>query len=232
MSKRLTLLLSLFLISCNNQELEKNTIEEIAMNPFLKEYQTPFKIPPFEEIKFEHFEPAFMQGMKEHQEEIKEIAENPNEPTFKNTLEALESSGETLDKVSNVFYNLLGSNTDDEMDALAVKMSPLMSSHNDQILLNQSLFKRIETLINKSDSLDLTNEQERLLEETYKRFKRSGANLDEESMKRLTEINSALSLLSVEFDQNVLKETNGFSMVIENPEDLEGLPEEEIRQAA
>ena len=92
--------------------------------------------------------------------------------------------------------------------------------------------KRIETLINKSDSLDLTNEQERLLEETYKRFKRSGANLDEESMKRLTEINSALSLLSVEFDQNVLKETNGFSMVIENPEDLEGLPEEEIRQAA
>ena len=94
------------------------------------------------------------------QEEIKEIAENPNEPTFKNTLEALESSGETLDKVSNVFYNLLGSNTDDEMDALAVKMSPLMSSHNDQILLNQSLFKRIETLINKSDSLDLTNEQE------------------------------------------------------------------------
>ena len=232
MSKRLTLLLSLFFISCNNQELEKNTIEEYAMNPFLKEYQTPFKIPPFEEIKFEHFEPAFMQGMKEHQEEIKEIAENPNEPTFKNTLEALESSGETLDKVSNVFYNLLGSNTDDEMDALAVKMSPLMSSHNDQILLNQSLFKRIETLINKSDSLNLTNEQERLLEETYKRFKRSGANLDEESMKRLTEINSALSLLSVEFDQNVLKETNGFSMVIENPEDLEGLPEEEIRQAA
>ena len=152
MSKRLTLLLSLFFISCNNQELEKDTIEEYAMNPFLKEYQTPFKIPPFEEIKFEHFEPAFMQGMKEHQEEIKEIAENPNEPTFKNTLEALESSGETLDKVSNVFYNLLGSNTDDEMDALAVKMSPLMSSHNDQILLNQSLFKRIKTLINKSAS--------------------------------------------------------------------------------
>ena len=109
------------------------------MNPFFEEYETPFKIPPFEKIKFEHYEPAFMQGIDEHQKEIEKNAQNEKEPTFENTLEALESSGKTLDKVANVFYNLLGSNTNDEFDALAVKMSPLLSAHNDKILLNKEI---------------------------------------------------------------------------------------------
>ena len=202
------------------------------MNPFFEEYETPFKIPPFEKIKFEHYEPAFMQGIDEHQKEIIKIAQNEKEPTFENTLEALESSGKTLDKVANVFYNLLGSNTNDEFDALAVKMSPLLSAHNDKILLNKELFERIKFLKSNEPSLKLSDEQKRLLDETYKRFQRAGANLDQEAMIRLTEINSSLSSLSVQFDQNVLKETNGYSLIIDDPDDLQGLPNEEIRQAS
>ena len=202
------------------------------MNPFFEEYETPFKIPPFEKIKFEHYEPAFMQGIDEHQKEIVKIAQNEKEPTFENTLEALESSGKTLDKVANVFYNLLGSNTNDEFDAVAVKMSPLLSAHNDKILLNKELFERIKILKSNEPSLKLSDEQKRLLDETYKRFQRAGANLDQEAMIRLTEINSSLSSLSVQFDQNVLKETNGYSLIIDDPDDLQGLPNEEIRQAS
>ncbi len=202
------------------------------MNPFLNEYETPFKIPPFEEIEFAHYEPVFDIGMKEHLKEIEEIANNQQEPTFENTIEAMERSGETLDKVANVFFNLLGSNTNDDMDALAMKISPKLSAHNDSILLNKELFKRIKELFDNKGSFNLTTEQNRLLEETYKRFIRSGANLDYQSMERLTQINSSLSSLSVQFDQNVLKETNSYSMVIENEEDLDGLPAEEIRQAS
>ena len=190
------------------------------MNPFLNEYETPFKIPPFEEIEFAHYEPAFDIGMKEHLKEIEEIANNQQEPTFENTIEAMERSGETLDKVANVFFNLLGSNTNDDMDALAMKISPKLSAHNDSILLNKELFKRIKELFDNKGSFNLTTEQNRLLEETYKRFIRSGANLDYQSMERLTQINSSLSSLSVQFDQNVLKETNSYSMVIENEDFL------------
>ena len=137
-----------------------------------------------------------------------------------------------MDKVANVFYNLLGSNTNDEFDALAVKMSPLLSAHNDKILLNKELFERIKILKSNEPSLKLSDEQKRLLDETYKRFQRAGANLDQEAMIRLTEINSSLSSLSVQFDQNVLKETNGYSLIIDDPDDLQGLPNEEIRQAS
>ncbi|URQ67268.1 M3 family metallopeptidase [SAR86 cluster bacterium] len=202
------------------------------MNPFLNEYQTPFQIPPFEAIKFSHYEPAFIQGMKEHLEEIDVIANNTEAPTFENTIEALERSGKTLDKVSSVFFNLQGSNTDDDMDSLQRTVSPKLSSHNDSILLNKKLFMRIKEIYENKQSLSLSVEQARLVAETYKRFIRSGANLDQNSMDRLTEINSSLSSLSVQFDQNVLKETNSYSMVIDNEDDLDGLPDEEIRQAA
>ena len=140
------------------------------MNPFLNEYETPFKIPPFEKIKFDHYEPAFDKGMEEHQNEIDVIANNQSQPTFENTIEAMERSGKTLDKVSNVFFNLLGSNTNDDMDSLAMTISPKLSAHNDAILLNKKLFKRIEILYNNRKSFNLTVEQDRLLNETYKRF--------------------------------------------------------------
>ena len=208
------------------------TYEDNSMNPFLNEYETPFQIPPFEAIKFSHYEPAFIQGMKEHLEEIDVIANNTEAPTFENTIEALERSGKTLDKVSSVFFNLQGSNTDDDMDSLQRTVSPKLSSHNDSILLNKKLFMRIKEIYENKQSLSLSVEQARLVAETYKRFIRSGANLDQNSMDRLTEINSSLSSLSVQFDQNVLKETNSYSMVIDNEDDLDGLPDEEIRQAA
>ena len=208
------------------------TYKDNSMNPFLNEYETPFQIPPFEAIKFSHYEPAFIQGMKEHLEEIDVIANNTEAPTFENTIEALERSGKTLDKVSSVFFNLQGSNTDDDMDSLQRTVSPKLSSHNDSILLNKKLFMRIKEIYENKQSLSLSVEQARLVAETYKRFIRSGANLDQNSMDRLTEINSSLSSLSVQFDQNVLKETNSYSMVIDNEDDLDGLPDEEIRQAA
>ena len=216
--------LLLLVVSC--------TYEDNSMNPFLNEYDTPFQIPPFEAIKFSHYEPAFIQGMKEHLKEIDVIANNTEAPTFENTIEALERSGKTLDKVSSVFFNLQGSNTDDDMDSLQRTVSPKLSSHNDSILLNKKLFMRIKEIYENKQSLSLSVEQARLVAETYKRFIRSGANLDQNSMDRLTEINSSLSSLSVQFDQNVLKETNSYSMVIDNEDDLDGLPDEEIRQAA
>ncbi len=225
MKKTFYLFLIIFLsVGCQNNGAE--------MNPFLKEYDTPYQIPPFEKIEFSHYEPAFEEGMKQHLLDIESIAMNKEEPSFENTIAELERSGKILDKVSSVFFNLLGSNTSDEMDALAMKISPVLSSHSDSILLNKDLFTRIKILYEQKDSLKLTTEQSRLLDETFKRFVRSGANLSDSEMKRLIEINSSLSTLSVKFDQNVLKETNGFSLVIENEDELDGLPDEEIRQAA
>ena len=203
-----------------------------AMNPFLTDYDTPYQIPPFEKIKFSHYEPAFQEGMKQHLSEVEQIASNQENPTFENTIAELERAGKTLDKVSSVFFNLLGSNTSDEMDALAMKISPTLSSHRDSILLNKDLFSRIKSVYEQKDSLELTTEQERLLDQTHKSFVRNGANLTDSEMNRLVQINSSLSTLSVQFDQNVLKETNGFSLIIGNEDELDGLPAEEIRQAA
>jgi peptidyl-dipeptidase Dcp len=208
------------------------TTKENKMNPFFEKYQTPFQIPPFEKIEFSHYAPAFEAGMQEQLKEIEKITSNEEKPSFENTIVELERTGKILDKVSNVFFNLLGSNTNDDMDQLAVDISPKLSAHGDSILLNKELFDRVEAVHQLKSDLNLNIEQNRLLDETYKRFVRSGANLDENGMKRLTAINQSLSSLSVNFDQNVLKETNGFSLIIENEEDLSGLPAEEIRQAA
>jgi peptidyl-dipeptidase Dcp len=207
------------------------TTKENKMNPFFEEYQTPFQIPPFEKIEFSHYVPAFEAGMQEQLKDIDKITSNGEAPSFENTIVELERTGKILDKVSNVFFNLLGSNTNDDMDQLAVEISPKLSAHGDSILLNKELFDRVEAVYQSKSDLNLNTEQNRLLDETYKRFIRSGANLDENGMKRLTAINQSLSSLSVNFDQNVLKETNGFSLIIENEEDLSGLPAEEIRQA-
>ena len=208
------------------------TTKENKMNPFFEEYQTPFQIPPFEKIEFSHYAPAFEAGMQEQLKDIEKITLNEETPSFENTIVELERTGKILDKVSNVFFNLLGSNTNDDMDQLAVEISPKLSDHGMSILLNKGLFDRVEAVHQSKSDLNLNIEQNRLLDETYKRFVRSGANLDDGGMKRLTQINQSLSSLSVKFDQNVLKETNGFSLIIENEEDLSGLPAEEIRQAA
>jgi len=220
------LFLIIFLsIGCQNNGEE--------MNPFLIDYDTPYQIPPFEKIEVSHYEPAFNEGMKQHLSEIEAITNNKEDPTFENTIVQLERTGKLLDKVSSVFFNLLGANTNDQMDELASKISPILSSHYDQISLNQELFKRIKVVHDQRENLDLSVEQMRLLNETYKGFVRSGALLSKNSMEQLKDINKKLSSLSIKFDQNVLKETNdGYSLVIENEEDLDGLPQDIIDQAS
>jgi peptidyl-dipeptidase Dcp len=201
-------------------------------NPFFSEYQTPFGTPPFEKIKESHYLPAFTEGISQHHQEILAIINNKESPTFQNTVEALENSGQLLTRVRAVFFNMISANTNDRMQKIAQEVSPMLSQHADDILLNEKLFKRIKTVYDEKDQLDLTHEQQRLLEETYKRFARNGANLDEKEKAELREINKELSLLTLKFGDNVLKETNKFELVIDKEADLTGLPENVISTAA
>ena len=204
------ILLTFFGFGCSNTP-------EDSMNPFFTDYDTPYQIPPFKKIKEAHYMPAFNQGMKEQLDEIDAIAGNLEPPTFENTIVELERTGKTLNKVVDVFFNLLSSNTNDEMDAIAADISPKLSVHSDAISLNKKLFDRAHTVYEQRKELGLNTEQMRLVEETHKGFIRSGVQLDEPSMAKLTQINQELSSLSVQFDQNLLKETNeGFSLIVED----------------
>lgn len=201
-------------------------------NPFFKVWDTPFQTPPFNEIKNEHFLPAIEEAIKIEEHEIEEIANNSAEPTFENTIEALELSGELLDKVTSVFEGLNGANTNDELQAIARKTTPMLSKHRDDIYLNEKLFKRIKALYEQKEKLDLTNEQKRLLEFYYVNFVRNGANLSPQGKEELRKINQELSVLSLKFNENLLKETNAVALIIDNKDDLIGLPENVIQYAA
>ena len=227
MKKLSTLILLIFFsFSCSN------TMED-SMNPFFKDYDTPYQIPPFEKIKEAHYMPAFNQGMKEQLDEIDSITSNFELPTFENTIVELERTGKTLNKVSNVFFNLLSSNTNDKMDAIEAEISPKLSAHSDAISLNKKLFYRVHEVFEQRNELGLNTEQMRLVEETHKSFIRSGVQLDEPSMEKLTQINQELSSLSVKFGQNLLKETNeGFSLIVGDKKQLDGLPQDFRDQAA
>ncbi len=214
----------LLFISCSKQPVEKPAGE----NPFFSEYSTPFKVPPFAEIKEEHYLPAFKEGIAQDQKEIDAIVNSSEDPTFTNTIEAMDYTGDLLTKVENVFYNLLGSSTNDQMQEIAKEVAPLLSKHGDDIRLNADLFIRVKAVYEKKNELSLTPEQAQLLEKTYKVFVRGGANLGPEEQARLREINKELSLLSLKFGENVLKENNAFEMIIENKEDLAGLPQSVI----
>jgi len=194
-------------------------------NPFYTEWQTPFGVPPFSEIADEHYMPAFTKGMEEHLKEIDEIAKNEEAPTFANTIEAMERSGKLLNKVSYVFFNLVSANTNDAKQAIQKEISPLLSKHSDDIYLNADLFERVKTLYDNQKDMELTREQERLLEDYYKGFIRAGANLSDADKEKMRAINEELSVLSVQFGENVLKEDNNFELVIDNEEDLAGLPQ-------
>ncbi len=200
-------------------------LEEGTANPFFSEWDTPYGVPPFDKIKEPHYLPAFEKGFEEQSQEVKAIAEAAEAPTFENTVEALERSGALLTNVSNVFYRAVSANTNDEIQAIAKKVAPMRSKHRDDILLNEKLFQRLTVVYGQRDELELGTEQDRLLEETYKDFVRGGANLDEQDKAALREINKELSLLSVQFGENVLKENNSFELVIDKEEDLAGLPE-------
>lgn len=201
-------------------------------NPFFSEYRTPFQTPPFAQINEQHFLPAFQKGMEQQQQEVQAIVQNPESPTFANTLEALEYSGELLQKVSSVFYNLNSANTNDEMQRISKEIAPLLSKHRDDIFLNVELYQRVKTVYQEKDNLNLDPEQLKLLEEYYKDFVRGGADLPADKKAEFREINQELALLSVQFGENVLKEDNAFELVIENSEDLAGLPERVITTAS
>ena len=220
--------LAVMLTACGSSE--KKSVE--GENPFFTEYTTPFGVPPFDKIKFEHYKPAMLKGMEEGRKEIEAIVNNPEEPSFENTIVALDRQGELLRKVQIVFGGQNSVNTNDDMQNLSREMSPLLSQYRDDINLNPKLFARVKAVYDKKDELGLDKEQMKLLEETYKGFVRGGANLSEADQAKLRELNSEISMLQLTFGQNMLKETNAFQLVIDNKEDLSGLPETLIANAA
>jgi len=203
-----------------------------AENPFFSAYKTPYSAPPFDKIQVKHYMPAFLEGIKQQSMEIEAISSKKAAPTFENTIAALDFSGEMLRKVSSVFFALTESETNDELNDIAEKITPVLSEHSDNIYLNAKLFARVKTLYEKMASLNLSREQQRLLEKDYKNFVRSGASLNAKEQSRLREINKELSLLTLNFSDNVLKETNAFRLVIDNKADLAGLPQSSIDAAA
>ncbi len=194
-------------------------------NPFLSEFQTEHGVPPFDKIKLEHYEPAFLKGIEEQNANIDAIVNNSETPTFENVIVALDNSAPILDRVSAIFYNMTDAEKTPGLNELSIKIAPTLSEHSDNISLNQELFKKVNAVYQQKESLKLTTEQERLLEETYKDFVRSGANLSSEKQARLREINKQLSTLGLTFSDNILNENNAFKLYIDKEEDLAGLPE-------
>jgi peptidyl-dipeptidase Dcp len=222
-------LLTIFLISviitgCN--KVEKSD------NPFFNNYDTPFEVPPFEQIKAAHFMPAYLRGFEEERKEIQSIINNKKEPTFDNTIKKLEYTGQLLTKVSRVFGALNSANTNDTLQRINKELSPLISKHRDDINLNDSLFQRVKMVYENREKFKLTDEEKKVLDDTYKGFIRSGAALSAEDKEKLRKINEELSLLSVQFGENLLAETNGYKLVIDKQEELSGLPDGVIEQAA
>lgn len=218
--------LVLFAITIQSEEKAKEA------NPFFSEFDTPFGVPPFEKIKEEHYLPAFKEAMEQQKQKIEAIIDDPEPPTFENTIEALENSGTLLRTVGNVFGVLNGSMTNEKMQTIAKEAAPLRSKHRDDIQLNEKLFQRIKAVYGQKEKLDLTVEQNMLLEKYYRDFVRGGANLNKEDKDKLREINKELSILTVRFGENVLKENNRFEMIIEKEEDLSGLPQAVVSAAA
>ena len=225
--KELLIIAGIFLIiSC-----EQKTKIDPTINPFLQEWSTAYQVPPFTAIKNEHYMPAFKKGMEENLAEIDLIVNNVETPTFSNTIEELERTGKLLSKVQRVFSNLSSSNTNPKLQELQRELSPMLSAHYDKIALNEDLFKRVDAVWNQRENLDLTKEQEKLLNDRHKQFVRSGALLNDTEKKQITELNSKISQLSTEFGQNLLAETNGFELIL-NKSDLDGLSNDIISAAS
>ena len=225
--KRIILITALlFIVSCQQEsKMDPN------INPFFQEWNTPYEVPPFLDIKDEHYMPAYEQGMKENLEEIDLIVNNTEAPTFANTIEELERTGKLLSRVGRVFSNLASSNTNPQLQELQRELSPMLSAHYDKISLNEGLFNRVDAIYQNRENIDLTSEQAKLLNDTRKGFVRSGALLSEDQKERISGINSKISGLSTSFGQNLLAETNGFELILEDS-DLDGLSDGVIAAAA
>ena len=196
-----------------------------AQNPFLEKYQTPYATVPFNLIKEEHYEPAFDEGIRRQNQEIDAIVNNSEAPTFENTIEAFERSGELLDRVNAVFSNMLGAETNDELQDIAQRIMPLLSEHSNNITLNEKLFKRVKCIYEQKEKLELSAEQSQLLDNIYDSFIRHGANLEGDARKKYRELTGELSRLTLTYNDNTLKETNQYKLVLTNEKDLKGLPE-------
>ena len=221
--------LALILNACNTAKEVKKDMN----NPFFKEYTTPFQVPPFNEIKLEHYMPAVDAGIADQIAEIKAITDNKEEANFNNTILAFDLSGDLLNNVGNVFFNLNSANTNDEMQALAREITPKLSAHRDNIMLNKDLFKRVKAVYEKRKDLNLDAEQIRVVEKYYQDFERSGANLPEDKQAELRKLNDELSMAELKFGENALAETNkNFKLVIDNEADLKGLPADVVSAAA
>ena len=204
--------------SCQNQpEVDKS-------NPFFSEYNTPFNVPPFEKIMAKHYLPAFERGMEEGRKDLKALIENREEPDFENTIGAFDKAGELLTKVSSVFFAQASANTNDSIQNIEMEISPRLAGYYDEITLNPDLFLRVKQVYEKQQNLNLAPEQKFILENLYKQFVRNGANLGKEDQDTLRKINQRLSVLGVQFSQNVLEETNNYRLFV-GGEGLAGLPQ-------
>ena len=209
-----------------------NVSAQSAGNPFFREWQTPFQTPPFNEIRSEHYLPAFEEGINRQNSEIEAIITNEEKPTFKNTVTALEKSGELLSKVNRVFNALNYSDTNDEMQIIAQKSASMLSKHIDDFYLNEKLFERIKYLYDNKESLNLSVEQNTVLENYYLNFVRGGANLSSDGKEKLRKINDEISQLVLKFGDNVRKENSKFELIVDRKEDLAGLPDASVQAAS
>ena len=233
MSKKLFHVITLSIItlaSCTSTPKEPKA--DTSANPFLSEYTTLFQVPPFDQIKNEHYMPAFEAGIAEQQAEIEKIVNNEETPTFENTILPYDKSGEILDRVSNVFFNLNECLTNDEMNAIAEQVLPMLSKHGDAIMMNPKLFERIDYVYQHRNEMGLDDQQIRVVEKYHQDFERSGAALPADKQAELSKINEQLSTLSLQFGNNLLKENSGYKLVIDNEADLAGLPQTSIDAAA
>ena len=221
--KRLNVILILLCIIINMMN---------AQNPFFEKYTTPYGTVPFDKIKTEHYEPAIREGIRQQAAEIDAIVNNPEAPTFANTILAYEKSGELLDRVTTVFGNLRSAETNDDLQTLAQEMMPLLSEHSNNISLNEELFKRVKAVYNQKEQLNLTPEQTKLLENIYDGFIRRGANLQGEAKEQYRQLTKELSSLTLQFSENNLKEINNYQLVLTDKVQLAGLPESAIEAAA
>ncbi len=228
----LALVLTLLLCSllARASSAEENPVTDD--NPLLASWDTPFGVPPFDRIASADYLPALRAAIAEHEEEVAAIVANPDPPTFENTIEALERSGALLERDTSTFFAINSANSDDVIRETARQISPELAAHSDAISLNRDLFARVKAVYDRRKSLELSAEQARLLEETHKRFVRSGAALPEESQDRLREINQRLAQLTQKFGQNLLEETNDFDLHISDPRDLGELPASLVAAAA
>ena len=209
-----------------------NSKDDLANNPLLQEWDTPFATPPFEKIKNEHYLPAVKEAIRLHEEEIQKIIDNKEPATFENTVAALDFSGKDISRVLGVFYNLASANTNPEMQAIQDSLSPILSKYSDDISMNAELFNRIKTVWDNKENENLNTEQKTLLEKTYKSFVRNGARLDKTQQDKLRKVNAELASLENKFEANLLQETKSYTLVLNEEQQVKGLPQSLLNDAA